>query len=320
MVLLRVGTTPKQSSYLSIADFAERRNKILILRENGGLGDILMHRMMFEDFKSIIPDCKITFACPLYYHQAVDDHPFIDEIIDSKDVKISNFNISYNTTSACSRYEMSIAPLSGKHRSDIWANHCGVVLKNHNMHINLENKYLNYGFDTLKQFNTKNEPVVVLCPISAMVSKNLTPEQMSYIVSDLRKRGYFVCGLHNKHIPELTELGVPVIYGVSIKQWMGILSASNYIISVDSAAFHYAGGINKPLLGIFSFADGKVYGKYYNFELVQKHRDNGDWDCGPCYSFSNCCKSKKLPRPCLLEINKSMLIDGIERLLNRWSK
>ena len=41
---------------LSLKDFNDKKNKILILRETGGLGDILMHWQMFEDFKSDMPD------------------------------------------------------------------------------------------------------------------------------------------------------------------------------------------------------------------------------------------------------------------------
>jgi len=44
-----------------------------------------------------------------------------------------------------------------------------------------------------------------------------------------------------------------------------------------------AGGLGKPLCGIFTFADGKIYGKHYDFVLVQKHRDNGNWNCGSCF-------------------------------------
>jgi ADP-heptose:LPS heptosyltransferase len=93
------------------------------------------------------------------------------------------------------------------------------------------------------------------------------------------------------------------------------MSLADYVISVDTSAFHLAGGLKKPLMGIFTFADGKVYGKYFNFVLVQKHRDNGNWDCGPCYNFSICPKSPLKVKPCLTELKYDDFMIGIQKLL-----
>jgi hypothetical protein len=97
---------------LNLRDFYAKRNKILIVRSVGGLGDIFMHRMIFEDFKRIMPDAEIHFACPKIYHDALIDHPFIDKVLDSATVDKSDYIISYNTTTACGRYEMKMAPFS----------------------------------------------------------------------------------------------------------------------------------------------------------------------------------------------------------------
>ena len=131
--IVRSKIIPQRISRLtpSISEYYKKRNKILFSRFLGGLGDILMHRMLFEDVKILIPNAEIHFACPTIYHASVIDHPFIDQVIDIEKVNISDYLTYYNTTSACGRYEMSIAPLSGLHRSDIWANHCGYILTIH---------------------------------------------------------------------------------------------------------------------------------------------------------------------------------------------
>ena len=86
----------------SIREFYENRNKILIIRDTGGMGDILIHRMIFEDFKRIMPDAEIHFACPTRYHSILQDHPYIDKLLNSREVNPHDYTISYNTTS-CSR-------------------------------------------------------------------------------------------------------------------------------------------------------------------------------------------------------------------------
>lgn len=317
--MAKIITKNKPQPKLSLRDFHDKRDKILIVRDTGGLGDILIHRMIFEDFKRIMPEAEIHFACPQRYHAVLEDHPFIDKILDSRSINPHDYTISYNTTSACCRHEMRMAPFSDKNRSDVWANHCGVLLSNHNMHMTLSDKIIKFGNDARDLVHKdKSKPAVLLCPISAMVSKDLQKGQMHGIVQGLRDMGCFVYSAHTFPIPELDEIGVPVIHGISMSRYLGIINSADYIISVDTASFHFAGGIGKPLTGIFTFADGKVYGRYYQFELVQKHRDNGNWDCGPCYNWGNCPKRKTNPKPCLTEITVEMLMDGVNRMFQRW--
>lgn len=302
----------------SIRKFYEKRNQVLIIRETGGLGDILMHRMMFEDMKALWPDCQLIFACQQKYFDAVKDHPFLDAVIDMAHANPLDYVVAYNTTSACTRHEMQVAPFSDKNRSDIWANHCGVSLKNHNMHFRLDNRHrdtIAARINKLRENHTG--PVVCLCPFSAMKVKNLTTQQMQELVRGIQDMGAFVVALHYMPVLELEALGVPTLVGLNTKEWFGAIDACDYVVSVDTAAFHFAGGRGKPLTGIFTCFDGKQYGKYYNFELVQKHRDNGDWDCGPCYVFNSCPKCPTNPKPCLTELTSQMMLDAVQTMMDK---
>jgi ADP-heptose:LPS heptosyltransferase len=312
---------PKFALDMSIREFAGKRNTVLIVRNTGGLGDILMHRMMFEDFKLIMPDCKIHFACPKVYHPALIDHPLIDEILDSETVDKSKYIISYNTSTACTRYEMGKAPLSGLHRSDIWAAHCGVSLTRHDMHLRLTSEEQKWGKDRIDSYRKAGEPVVGIAPVSAMDKKNLTDEQLGGLLDGLAERGLTPFGLHTNPILGFSRRDIPVAYRVSVREWMSLIAATDYMISVDTAAFHCAGGIGVPLTGIFTFADGKVYGKYFDFELVQRHRDDDPtWTCGPCYNWCNCPKTKAALKPCLTEITSEMILKSVDKMLKRWPK
>ena len=305
---------------LTLREFHQKSQELLLVREVGGLGDILMHRMMFEDIKKQYPDMYIKYACPRHYHSVVEDHPYIDELLESRDLDLKDYLVTYNTTTACREYECMMAPYSGKHRSDIWANHIGVELSNHDMHLSLDEESLEYGRRTIKEYRCGHEgPSVAFCPISAMLIKDLNAEQQKGTVEHLRKRGCFVFGLHTDPVAPLSEVGVPVLLNQGLREWMGLLSAADYVVAVDSAPTHFAGGIGKPQVAIFTFADGKVYGKYYkNFILVQKHRDNGDWDCGPCYNYIRCPKETDYPKPCLTEITVEMIADGIDTMLKKY--
>lgn len=299
---------------LSIKDFNIKRNRLLIVRGTGGLGDILMHRMIFEDIKLLMPDIHITFAIPNSYFSAVQDHPFIDNIVDSNAVDIKDYLVSYNTTTICGRYENKIAPLADKHRSDIWAEHCGVKLTRHNMHVHLTDDEIKYGHALLKRYNKDGKKVVIFSPISAMMGKNLDAEQINGVISELEAMGYCVLLLHSNPI----AAKAPTLAGQNTRQWMGIINAADYVISVDTSTFHFAGGIGKPLVGIFSWADGEVYGKYFNFTLVQKHRSyTSGWTCGPCFNWWKCLKCsnpQQLRKPCITEITAEDVMIGVRKM------
>ena len=316
--LSRTKSSRIKEKQVTLRYFYENRKKILIRRSTGGLGDILMHRMMFEDFKRIMPDCEIHFAVPKMYMDVARNHPYIDVVLDANEVDDLDYIISYDTTTACGRYEQKIAPLSDLHRSDIWANHCGVILLRHNMHLSLDESFTEFGKKEIKKVGDK--PSVCICPISASLGKNMTEEQCAGLVDELKNMGFTVFVLHHTIIS--WKLSCPQLHGYSILQWMGIINASDYIITVDTGSFHCAGGLNKPMVGFFTWADGKVYGRWYNkFVLVQKHRDNGDWSCGPCYIWGNCPKLpgiKNPLKPCLTEVTSKNLVDGFKELLERY--
>ena len=311
----------KLSRTLNISDFYEKRNKILITRGVGGLGDIFMHRMIFEDIKRIMPDCEIHFACPTMYHAAIKDHPFIDKILDCAQVKKQDYIAHYNTTTACGRTEMKLAPYSAPNRSDIWAMHCGMKLENHDMHITLTDEEKYEARELIKEYRDREGPCVVVCPISAMNNKNLLDHQLLGLMKGLHDRGCYTLGLHYFPIEVLEKNNIPTV-GTQhkLRLWMAVLHEAEYVVSVDTAAFHCAGGMKKPLVGIFTFADGKQYGAHYStFELVQKHRDDDPcWTCGPCYNWGNCPKTKSNPKPCLTEITVDMIMDGVDRMFKRF--
>lgn len=303
---------------LSLAEFYKRRNTVLIWHEKGGLGDVFMQRMMLEDFRETLPpDCELVFACLPEYIDAIKDHPHVAKVVDARAVDPKDYLACYNTcVTIADKYENFHAPNCLEHRSDIWARACGVSLKKHEMHIRLDPQVIEEGHRRMNILRKPGKPVIAFAPISKMATKSLLPSQMAAVAK--AAKDCTLVGLHTQEVKELTRLGVSGIYGSTILEWMGHINAADYVISVDTAAFHLAGGLKKPLVGIFTFADGKAYGKYFDFVLIQKHRDNGDWDCGPCFKFGDCPKCKTTPKPCLTEISAEMLERGVQEMLERW--
>jgi len=303
---------------LTLSEFHKKRNSICLWHEMGGLGDVLMHRMLFENIKNLDNSLHVTFACLPEYMDVAKDHPYIDCVVDSKKLNANDFGMVYNTcVTIADRYENSIAPFCKEHRSDLWAKVCGMELSNHEMHFNFDEKILNKCRTKLKELSKNpDKPIIIFSPISKMATKSLLPHQIQAVFEATKEVN--LIGIHKTDIQELKKLNVPVLNNIEIKEWMCYVAAADYVISVDSAVFHMAGGLKKPLVGIFTFADGKIYGKYFDFILVQKHRDNGNWDCGPCFKFCNCPKSTKIQKPCLTEITAEEIKNGISLMFKKW--
>lgn len=303
---------------VSLSNYYNKRNKIIIVRETGGVGDILMHRMIFQNIKDLIPESHLTFSCPKIYYPLVQDNPYLDDFVDKNYFNAADYAVYYNTTSACTRYESSIAPKSNLHRSDIWALRCGIKLIKHDMNFILTNEEQEEANKELNNLRNRDGKIVLISPTSAMIVKNLLDSQLSCLIEEIINKKMCPIGIHIKNIPIFEKYNVPQILNINFRKWLAIINKVDYVISVDTGTFHAAGGLKKPLMGIFTFADGLVYGKYYDFILVQKHRNyDKDWSCGPCYLWGNCSKSKTVPKPCLTEITNNMILEGLEKLINK---
>lgn len=276
----------------------------------------------------------LTFACYPEYHELVKSHPYLDDVIDSKAINKDEFGISYDISKCCILYESAKSPQVDMPRVDIWAKHCGIEMLDHDMQVPfIDNDYLINAQLALKQLRqmsfslyNKNGPSVLLAPHAYELVRSLLPEQIQALVSMLRKKGLFVYALHKNEDSLLTSLNVPVVVGGNFSEWMAYIHAADYVVSVDTSTFHYAGGIGKPLTGIFTSVDGKLRGKYYNFVLVQKHRDDGSWPCGPCYAHSRCTNPRcKNPdeyfdtKPCLTELTIKEMEEGVDKMLSKWA-
>jgi hypothetical protein len=250
----------------------------------------------------------------------VRDHPLIKQVHPSTKVNLNDFIAYWKTcVVTTNKYENAYGKLCDLNRSDIWALYCGFDLKSHDMRLRMDSQMTRSCREKMdSMFTDRGKPIAMLCPVSAVISKSLLPWQIEEVVEACRDLN--LVGTHRSPILELEKHGVRGIYGVGLKEWMHYVNAADYVISVDTAAFHLAGGLKKPLTGIFTFANGKTYGKYYDFVLVQRHFDDGDWDCGPCYNYKACPRSKGDIKPCLTDIKRGSIAAAIQDMLIKWPK
>ena len=315
MKLLKVN---KNKSECNFQKFQQIKNKILILRECGGYGDILNMRMIFQDLKEQFPEFEFDWAIPYGYFHAASNHPYIKNLIPINEANYNDYLQVFNLSYACTRYEWKNKKDTYKNRADIWANYMGMDLKNHNMFLpdnselfpKLKNLLVKKGWDQKRK-------IIIFTPFSALPTKNFTQNQIS-VVKKITK-DYFLIGLHNLPMLELNAINIPSVFGLSMQESMALIQLSDIVITTDTGHLHCSGGYNKPTLALFCYTSGKSICKYYNKTIVvQVFNDPDQEKCGPCYTYTKCTRTNLPNKPCRTEISEEMIIEGWEKLLNSY--
>ena len=306
---------------INLESYCKKSKQILFRRRTGGFGDILMMRMIFEDIKKTYPEFSIHWAIPTKYH-SIASHPYVDEIIDYEKINRKNYINSINLSDICIAYESIHKKECLLHRSDIWAKKCGIELKNHNMHLNpniesIEKMKILMG--EVKKF--KNGKTIIFCPFSANQAKDLPDFQINFIINFLEKIKINCLVLHDQKDLRLYDKNYPILTVNNFKDVIATHHLADAVISVDTGHLHCAGGLKKPLLGIFGYIDGDIYCKYYDCLLIQKHRKNNNWPCGgPCWNYFNCPIPHDTPqKPCITMITEEEITDKINLLLDKYN-
>lgn len=323
-LLVRKKQPPKP---ISLKEHYERRHRILIKRICGGFGDTLIVRMMLEDFTTAFPGAEVAFTCPNHFIDLAKFHPFA-KAIPLGDIDENQYGVVYDISSACRTHELRHGPRNTSNRSDIWAAHCGVLLTKHNMYLTPQPDALEQCKGVLQYHNKENKPTILLVTQSQHpglraseddfgVGKSIDPDQLVGIVHGLREQGYYVYTAHSEKRAEYDRLGVDQFTSIQTQSWIALVALADYVITIDTAALHIAGGLNKPTVAIFTFTNANPYTRHYsNMELIQ----------GPCpYGFQGCftthlhCKKeKKDPFPCQVGINPSDILAAFDRLTKRF--
>jgi len=313
---MRLLKVKKNTSECSIEKYKEIKNKVLILRESGGFGDILNMRMIFQDLKQTYAEFEFDWALPSGYFPAAQGVPYVRKLVPVNNFSYNDYISVYNMTYSCGRYEWKNKKSTSMNRADVWAESIGAKLTNHNMfmpdyskHFNKLESYLkNIGWDS-------NKRIIAFAPFSAIDAKNMTFQQIKFI-KDMTK-DFFLVAIHNQPSLELAELKIPCMNYLTLEESMSFIQLSDYVISTDTGHVHCAGGYGKPTLGMFCYTDGNLICKYYKSVFVVQKFDRMNEDhCGPCYNIPNCPKSKEKQKPCRTEINLDNIKSAWEKVLN----
>jgi len=288
-------------------------NRILIYRNAGGFGDVLMHRMMFRDIKEQNPDCEITVALRERHMPLIWDHPYVDQVINIKTMNRAEYGKVYNTLGRAGTYEFLRVPFIDRHRSDIWASFMGVELTEHKGYINFTEEEIEFADNFLSGFK---RPFIGISPVSAHKSKNVQSYKTQALIFKLSRIGT-VFVFH--HDPLDYEKSINV--NVGTREWMAITNRMDVIVTVATSMFNLANLLHIPTVAIFGVEDLTIFGKYFpEMVSIQRTREDAEWPFCPCWNSLDCKLKERnkrgdYPPECLASVSVGEIYEKVAGLI-----
>lgn len=325
----------------------DRKPYLLVVRQLGGVGDVLMLSCVFRGLRETYPDHEIHLATDsLYLSGALLDiathNPYINHIhrlppYQATTQRTSNiwkddfagaprfedhllyqkadFVIDLNTI--CAEYEngQNNAGLKiEKPRWVIWCEEAGVIPSSYApayVITDYEKEAARAEFDNRHWFDGLVNVGLAVCAVDK--KRSLTIGKLMEIAAEIKLRGARPIIIDMAHHFE----GFDYIIGKRIKDVIPLLQCLDVMITVDSGALHMAGAAGTPVVGIFGPTDPAMrMGNYIGSATNVKPYV----ECAHCwYSFP--CLRKNAPKrdalKCLESIQASAMVEEALRLAGR---
>jgi len=288
--------------------------QILVYRNAGGAGDILMHRVLFEGIKQK-HDCNLTVAIPEKYFPLICDHPAVDRIIDCKNINNKNgYKRSFNTLGKAAIYEFAKMPFVDQHRTDLWASYLGIKINGYKARFRFTGRELNMADHFFVNFK---RPFVGISPVSAHPSKDLKRSVIQELINMLNSKGASCFIFHSEPL----EYEHAVDVNVGLREWLCLTRRLDAVVTVATSMFHVANLFHIPTVAIFGVEDLRIFGKYFPEMIpIQRTRKSPEWPYCPCWSSLDCKLRPKnereiYPPPCLQSITSEEIYEKTKKII-----
>jgi len=289
---------------LQLKAFARAKDgdSLLVVRQYGGFGDILMQTMIWPNLRRQFPTSKITYSVPMQFHDLLEGNPYLDEVVNLHTSNKRRFDHQGDISRICGVMENLTRPCMA-HRSDIWGEHLGVVMETHEGFYLVKHDERAWAKSYLAALRPR--PIVALAPYSADKRKDLPKDTVQSLIDRLvLDVGAEVLVLHRQ---PTTFKRAHSIHELNFR-WLGaLLSELDLLISVDTGTLHMGAILKRPVLALYGSEDGRVFTKYYpTVRLIQAFT----LACQPCWYQTPCLDGEphnSRPGDCMMDLTADQL-------------
>lgn len=282
--------TMKNIKYGSDLTSKGQDNIILVKRQHGGMGDILMTGPALKALKSKFPNRELHYAIPKLYHEMMSNLPFIDRVLDiHQPINYKRYYMTMDISNPDSRYE-SARVTAGKRveksRVEIYAEALGVrgLLTSHLPEYIVTNKEKIWAKTFLASHKLDKKPIVAVQLESAEKYRNY-PEDKFTKLFELLAKDFNIIMLGGKRKGEYKS--VVDARGFSIREMAAVMSLCDVLITVDTGPLHLGAALDLPIVALFGPIDYRVRCKGHKRTIALTVEMN----CVPCWRNCNiACK------------------------------
>lgn len=271
-------------------------DSILIIRTQGGLGDVLMQSQLFPEIRKRFPNSEITYAIKRCFLPIYENCTDIDNVIAIEDIEqdlkrlivSGTYDFVSDITSSCLEGEMQDLREAGcfyRSRQTIWAESIGLIGGFFNKTcIRITDEEKKEAKDRLDQLFPDKRNIVCIAPKSNEGSRSYPLEFTQNLIEKL-SGDYNVIYMDKSPNPRIT--GAVQLCDLSFREMGAIIFQCSLMIAVDTGPLHYAGVLDVPVIGLFGVTDNRTRLRHYRGTGIQGRCRK---DRQPCWyqGFNDC--------------------------------
>lgn len=294
-----------------------KRKRIVVIRQLGGIGDVIIMSAVYRGLKEKYPNSLIQLLTGSTYMSGAlldvaERNPFIDEVhimepydgttqntinvwrkyydgcpvIDDNPL-LTKADLVIDLNTACVEYEWEAMNGDGikKPRYQIWCERAGVVPSTYAPAYNLTDSDRKFANKVWSDRNLTGKTVIGVGVAACDPKRSIPIEISRQICQGLEARGYTPVVIDATfNFPEFNSFN-----GYRISEIIALISKLDVMVTVDTGLLHMAGAVDVPIVGIFGPTDPEMRMKPYRGSATDGSKL---MPCSPCWYKYSCLNSK----------------------------
>lgn len=325
--------------------------RVTVLRQLGGIGDMLMCTPVFLGLKEKYPGCQVVVGTSWDYvagclPQLLRNNPFVDQVVRVEPhefatawmkqskwefrgvpneripdcVQSTDLVIELSVICAMTETrEMQSPEGVVTHRTDIWCRAAGVEPSSRRPILCLTNDELAWGKAWCDEH--LGEGARIGLPLKTMSGTVIGKDVRGWphteaFAFDLLRAGYKVVTLDPMRS---LSTAIPALIGRPIRAVAAVIAHLDALVTPDTGLLHVAGAMGTPILGLFGSTNGDLRMREYAGHYTIAHRMA---PCGPCWYSNSCLKNPKEEDRvyCMKRISRDLVMYELQVMLERFGK
>lgn len=249
----------------------KNKEKYLIIRKYGHIGDLLMMTPALEEFsKNKLIDIQI----PSGYKEIFFNLDFINNIfgLDEK-LDYKSYKQIINLSDFEFNYEQIHQPQIKKTKLELFADGLNVNIKRKRPIIKLKRDEILRGEEFVSK--KQGEKIILIAPISTNASRNWSLNKWKELINILKKENYKII-IADKSL-RWDDNDLIFLNNKNLRDLFAIVSQVDIIVTLDSALLHIGASFNIRTVVLFGPTDYKIRIYPNCYEI---HKETG---CSPCW-------------------------------------